>query len=63
MPVGRRLMQKMSSTRTFARIGPRVVPAMDKAVHRLTKGKVLLSAQMLPGVVLTARGARSGLPG
>ncbi|MFB7543869.1 nitroreductase family deazaflavin-dependent oxidoreductase [Streptomyces zaomyceticus] len=62
MPVGRRLMQKMSSTRTFARIGPRVVPAMDKAVHRLTKGKVLLSAQMLPGVVLTARGARSGLP-
>ncbi|WP_435969533.1 nitroreductase family deazaflavin-dependent oxidoreductase [Streptomyces sp. Qhu_M48] len=62
MPVGRRLMQKMSSTRAFARIGPRVVPAMDKAVHRLTRGKVLLSAQMLPGVVLTARGARSGLP-
>ncbi|MFD3537260.1 nitroreductase family deazaflavin-dependent oxidoreductase [Streptomyces sp. NPDC058664] len=62
MPVGRRLVQKMSSTRTFARIGPRVVPAMDKAVHRLTRGKVLLSAQMLPGVVLTARGARSGLP-
>ncbi|MFB8082465.1 MULTISPECIES: nitroreductase family deazaflavin-dependent oxidoreductase [unclassified Streptomyces] len=62
MPVGRTLMQKMSSTRTFARIGPHVVPAMDKAVHRLTRGKVLLSARMLPGVVLTARGARSGLP-
>ncbi|MFJ2058080.1 nitroreductase family deazaflavin-dependent oxidoreductase [Streptomyces sp. NPDC087908] len=62
MPLGRTLMQKMSSTRTFARIGPRVVPAMDKAVHRLTRGKVLLSARMLPGVVLTARGARSGLP-
>ncbi|MEU7699491.1 MULTISPECIES: nitroreductase family deazaflavin-dependent oxidoreductase [unclassified Streptomyces] len=61
MPVGRTLLQKMSSTRTFARIGPHVVPAMDKAVHRLTGGKVLLSARMLPGVVLTARGARSGL--
>jgi deazaflavin-dependent oxidoreductase (nitroreductase family) len=30
-------------------------------VHRLTRGKVLLSAQMLPGVILTVRGARSGL--
>ncbi len=62
MPVGRRLVQKVSSTRTFARLGPRVIPAMDKAVHRLTRGKVLLSAQMLPGVVLTARGAKSGAP-
>ncbi|MFE1903342.1 nitroreductase family deazaflavin-dependent oxidoreductase [Streptomyces gardneri] len=62
MPVGVRLMQKVSSTRTFARIAPHVIPAMDKAVHRLTGGKVLLSARMLPGVILTARGARSGLP-
>ncbi|MFE2557968.1 nitroreductase family deazaflavin-dependent oxidoreductase [Streptomyces sp. NBC_00090] len=62
MPVGVRLMQKVSSTRTFARIAPHVIPAMDKAVHRLTRGKVLLSAQMLPGVILTATGARSGRP-
>ncbi|MEU3689419.1 nitroreductase family deazaflavin-dependent oxidoreductase [Streptomyces narbonensis] len=62
MPVGVRLMQKVSSTRTFARIAPHVIPAMDKAVHRLTGGKVLLSARMLPGVILTARGARSGRP-
>ncbi|MBX9424625.1 MULTISPECIES: nitroreductase/quinone reductase family protein [Streptomyces] len=62
MPVGRGLVQKMSSTRAFARVAPHVIPAMDRAVHRLTRGKVLLSAQMLPGLVLTARGARSGLP-
>lgn len=62
MPVGRGLVQRMSSTRAFARVGPHVIPAMDRAVHRLTRGKVLLSAQMLPGLVLTARGARSGLP-
>ncbi|TLS39477.1 nitroreductase family deazaflavin-dependent oxidoreductase [Streptomyces montanus] len=61
MPPGVRLVQKVSSTRAFARIAPHLVPAMDRAVHRLTRGKVLLSAQMLPGVVLTARGARSGL--
>ncbi|MGW0536082.1 nitroreductase family deazaflavin-dependent oxidoreductase [Streptomyces sp. NPDC003032] len=60
-PSGLRLMQKVSSTRTFARIAPHCVPAMDRAVHRLTRGKVLLSAMMLPGVILTARGAKSGL--
>ncbi|MFD7335267.1 nitroreductase family deazaflavin-dependent oxidoreductase [Streptomyces violascens] len=59
---GVRLLQKVSSTRTFARIAPHVIPAMDRAVHRLTRGRVILSAQMLPGVILTARGAKSGLP-
>ncbi|MEV0120810.1 nitroreductase family deazaflavin-dependent oxidoreductase [Streptomyces sp. NPDC050703] len=62
MPPGVRLVRKVSSTRAFARVAPRFVPALDRAVHRLTRGKVLLSAQMLPGVILTARGARSGLP-
>ncbi|WNI23152.1 nitroreductase/quinone reductase family protein [Streptomyces sp. ITFR-16] len=60
MAAGVRLVQKVSATRAFARIAPHVVPAMDRAVHRLTRGKVLLSAQMLPGVVLTVPGARSG---
>ncbi|MCZ1009361.1 nitroreductase family deazaflavin-dependent oxidoreductase [Streptomyces lydicus] len=62
MPRGERWLQKVSATRTFARIAPHVIPALDRAVHRLTRGKVLLSARMLPGVVLTATGARSGLP-
>ncbi|MEN8649238.1 nitroreductase family deazaflavin-dependent oxidoreductase [Streptomyces sp. 21So2-11] len=61
MPPGTRLIQKVSSTRTFARIAPHCIPAMDRAVHRLTRGKVLLSAQMLPGVILAAKGAKSGL--
>ncbi|MFB7221770.1 nitroreductase family deazaflavin-dependent oxidoreductase [Streptomyces sp. NPDC056227] len=62
MAPGVRLIQKVSSTRTFARIAPHVVPAMDRTVHRLTRGKVLLSARMLPGVILTVRGAKSGQP-
>ncbi|MEU7022110.1 nitroreductase family deazaflavin-dependent oxidoreductase [Streptomyces sp. NPDC046203] len=61
-PFGVQVMRKVSSTRLFARTAPHVIPALDRAVHRLTRGKVLLSARMLPGVVLTARGARSGLP-
>ncbi|MFG2721092.1 nitroreductase family deazaflavin-dependent oxidoreductase [Streptomyces sp. NPDC048416] len=62
MAPGVRFVQRVSSTRTFARLAPHVIPALDRAVHRLTRGRVILSAQMLPGVVLTARGARSGLP-
>ncbi|KOG52835.1 deazaflavin-dependent nitroreductase [Streptomyces griseoflavus] len=52
----------MSATRAFARVAPSVVPALDRTVHRLTGGKVLPSARMLPGAVLTVTGARSGLP-
>ncbi|MCX4762945.1 nitroreductase family deazaflavin-dependent oxidoreductase [Streptomyces sp. NBC_01275] len=60
--IGVRLVQRVSSTRSFAKVAPHVIPALDRAVHRLTRGKVLLSAQMLPGVILTATGARSGRP-
>ncbi|MFI6766571.1 nitroreductase family deazaflavin-dependent oxidoreductase [Streptomyces sp. NPDC050355] len=62
MPPGERLVQKVSSTRAFARVAPHLIPALDRAVHRLTRGKVLLSARMLPGLILTATGARSGQP-
>jgi deazaflavin-dependent oxidoreductase (nitroreductase family) len=59
---GVRLVQKVSSTRGFAKVAPHFFPALDRGVHRLTRGKVLLSAQLLPGVILTATGAKSGLP-
>ncbi|MFI0812496.1 nitroreductase family deazaflavin-dependent oxidoreductase [Streptomyces echinatus] len=62
LAAGVRLVQKVSSTRLFARVAPHVIPALDRGVHRLTRGKVLLSARMLPGVILTSTGARSGLP-
>ncbi|MFF4492225.1 nitroreductase family deazaflavin-dependent oxidoreductase [Streptomyces sp. NPDC001544] len=60
--MGVRLVQKVSSTRGFAKAAPHLIPALDRAVHRLTRGRVLLSAQLLPGVVLTSTGARSGRP-
>lgn len=60
--IGERVVQRISSTRGFAKVAPHVVPVLDRAVHRLTRGKVLLSAQMLPGVILTSTGAKSGLP-
>ncbi|KOX03554.1 nitroreductase/quinone reductase family protein [Streptomyces sp. NRRL B-3648] len=57
-----RLVQKVSSTRAFAKAAPHVIPALDRAVHRFTRGRVLPSALLLPGVVLTSTGARSGRP-
>ncbi|MFC5721754.1 nitroreductase family deazaflavin-dependent oxidoreductase [Streptomyces gamaensis] len=57
-----RLVQEVSSTRAFAKVAPYVLPALDRAVHRLTGGRTLLSARMLPGLVLTSTGARSALP-
>ncbi|MEU6143202.1 nitroreductase/quinone reductase family protein [Streptomyces sp. NPDC047081] len=60
--IGERMVQRVSSTKGFAKVAPHVIPALDRAVHRLTRGKVLVSAQMLPGVILTAKGARSGVP-
>ncbi|MFI1165820.1 nitroreductase/quinone reductase family protein [Streptomyces sp. NPDC020801] len=61
-PRARRIVQKVSATRAFARLAPHVVPALDRAVHRLSGGRLLLSAQMLPSLVLTSTGARTGLP-
>ena len=60
--IGVRVVQKVSSTLGFAKVAPHVIPALDRAVHRLTRGRVLLSAQLLPGVILTSTGARSGQP-
>jgi deazaflavin-dependent oxidoreductase (nitroreductase family) len=52
----------MSSTLLFARVAPHVLPRMDKAVHRLSGGKVMLSQYMLPSMFLTTTGRRSGEP-
>ncbi|WP_149825047.1 nitroreductase/quinone reductase family protein [Streptomyces tailanensis] len=60
--MGVRWVQKVSSAPAFARVAPYVIPALDRAAHRVTRGRVLLSAQLLPGVVLTAIGAKSGVP-
>jgi deazaflavin-dependent oxidoreductase (nitroreductase family) len=58
----RRIVQVVSSTRAFAKVAPYVLPALDRLVHRSTGGRVMLGARMLPSVVLTSTGARSGQP-
>lgn len=57
-PVARRL----ASAPWFARIGPKIVPPLDRALHRLSGGRILLPQIVLPSIVLTTTGQRSGLP-
>jgi len=57
-----RLVQKVAGSAAFARVGPKVVPPIDRVLHRLTSGRVLLSRALLPGLVLTTTGRKSGLP-
>lgn len=57
-----RAVQKMAGSPLFAKVGPLVVPPTDRALHRLTGGRVLLSRALLPSLVLTTTGRSSGLP-
>jgi deazaflavin-dependent oxidoreductase (nitroreductase family) len=57
-----RAVQRMAGSPVFAKVGPKVVPPTDKALHRLTGGRVLLSRALLPSLVLTTTGRRSGQP-
>jgi deazaflavin-dependent oxidoreductase (nitroreductase family) len=57
-PVARRL----ASAPWFARIGPKVVPPLDRLLNRLSGGRILLPQVVLPSIVLTTLGNRSGLP-
>ncbi|MGW1145284.1 nitroreductase family deazaflavin-dependent oxidoreductase [Streptomyces sp. NPDC002454] len=57
-----RWVQRASTTRAFVRVAPVVLPAVDRAVHRLSGGRTLLSEVLLPSVMLVATGARTGLP-
>lgn len=60
-PVGR-LARRMATSRWFRRIGPRIVPPLDRLVSKLTGGRVLLGSALLPMLVLHTTGRRSGEP-
>lgn len=55
-----RVMKNVSGTRTFAKIAPPIVTRLDRLVHRLTKGRRILGQGLVPTLVLTTVGAKSG---
>ena len=60
-PVGR-VVQRVAGSHAFAPVARHVVPRLDRALNRATGGRFVLSALLVPSLVLTARGARTGEP-
>jgi deazaflavin-dependent oxidoreductase (nitroreductase family) len=58
----RPMVQWMSGTAAFRRVAPAVVPALDRFVYRASGGRVLMGDQLIPHLLLTTTGAKSGLP-
>jgi deazaflavin-dependent oxidoreductase (nitroreductase family) len=56
----RPLFQWMAGTRAFAAVGPKIVPKMDKAVHRMSGGRLLMSRTLVPTLLLVTTGHRTG---
>ncbi|MCP4435021.1 MAG: nitroreductase family deazaflavin-dependent oxidoreductase [Actinomycetia bacterium] len=56
----KRAVQKVASSDRFARVAPKVVPPIDRFVSKATKGRIMLSQWVVPSIVLTSTGAKSG---
>jgi deazaflavin-dependent oxidoreductase (nitroreductase family) len=56
------MVQRMAGSAAFAKVAPRIVPPTDRLLHRLSGGRFVLSRALLPSLVLTTTGARSGRP-
>ena len=52
----------LSRPRTFRRFAPRVMPAAERMLRRLTGGRVQVSGLLVPSLTLHTVGARTGEP-
>jgi deazaflavin-dependent oxidoreductase (nitroreductase family) len=59
-PVGR-VVQRVSSSKRFAPIASRVLPPIDRTLTKLTGGRFVLTSLLMPSLVLTHTGAKTGL--
>ena len=57
-----RAAQRMAATPVFAEVAPLVVPPLDRTLHRLTGGRFIVGRLLVPSLVLTTTGRRSGEP-
>jgi deazaflavin-dependent oxidoreductase (nitroreductase family) len=54
------LVARLGRTRAFTTLAPHVLPRLDMLCHRLTRGRCMPSRLLLPTIVLTTTGHRSG---
>jgi deazaflavin-dependent oxidoreductase (nitroreductase family) len=57
-----RAVQKLATTRAFAATGSKVFPPIDRLISRVSGGRVVLSASLVPSLVLTTTGRKTGEP-
>lgn len=57
-----RATRKMATSGPFRKVAPKVLPPLDRALHRVSRGKLSVSGAMVPSMVLTTTGVKSGLP-
>ncbi|GAA1728713.1 nitroreductase family deazaflavin-dependent oxidoreductase [Isoptericola hypogeus] len=58
----RSVVAPVTRTRAFRAAGPVVLPPVERVLARLTRGRLQLSAILVPSLVLHTTGARSGEP-
>src|SRR5277367_450114 len=42
------------------RIAPTIIPHVDRGLHKVSGGRIILSGGLLPSLILTATGAKTG---
>ena len=60
-PVGR-FVQSLASRKSFSFVALRIAPKIDKLASRLSGGRFVVSQFLVPTLMLTSTGAKSGLP-
>lgn len=58
----RRVVARFSRSRFFRRVGPTVMPPLERVWARVSGGRYPLSGVIVPSLVLHTTGAKSGLP-
>jgi len=56
------MIEKMAASEWFSKVGPKIVPKMDKFVHKITGGRVLPSGIYTPALLITTTGRKTGQP-
>ena len=56
------IVQKVACSEGFLRVAPKFVPRLDRAINKVSGGRVTLSQAMVPSLVLHTTGAKSGQP-
>jgi deazaflavin-dependent oxidoreductase (nitroreductase family) len=57
-----RLVQRAAQTSSFQPVALKLAPRMDKVVNRLSRGRFTVTSLIVPTLVLTTTGAKSGQP-